>query len=91
MGGYSKEERELIRSASFGRCASCGRKLDKYEAHDILAMGHMSPHQGLALCHDCHENTLTYGNGQRGIFDYYAGSRFSEDFNDDDYFDDDED
>jgi len=74
MGGYSREDRELIWEFSLGKCAMCGAELDEddWEADDILATGHHGPLGGRALCPECHKKTITYGKGQKGIIDYYG-------------------
>jgi len=72
MGSFSKRDREAMRRAQFGRCAFCGRELDEFEAHAILPDVHTNPHVGLALCHECHEKTLTYGKGWKGLTDFYG-------------------
>ena len=73
MGSFSKRDREAMRRVQH-ICAPCQKPLeDNFEAHAIIPGLHNNPHGGLLLCHECHEKTLTYGKGWRGLTDFYGG------------------
>ena len=73
MGHFSKRDREAMRRTQLGLCANCHRPLeDDFEAHAIFPGFHNNPHGGLALCHECHEETVIYGKGWRGLTEIYG-------------------
>jgi len=73
MGGFSKRQRELVKRMQNGRCFGCGKELgDAYEVHAVIPGKHGTVHNAVALCHDCHAKTLTYGKGSKGLTDFYG-------------------
>jgi len=72
MGSFSKRDREAMRRVQ-RICAMCLKPLgDDFEAHALIPGAHNNPHGGILLCHECHEKTLSYRKGWRGLTDYYG-------------------
>ena len=72
MGSFSRRDREAMRRVQH-ICAMCLEPLgDHFEAHAIIPGEHNNPHGGMLLCHECHEKTLSYGKGWRGLTEYYG-------------------
>ena len=72
MGSFSRPDREAMRRVQHV-CAMCLESLgDHFEAHAIIPGEHNNPHGGMLLCHECHEKTLSYGKGWRGLTEYYG-------------------
>lgn len=74
MGGFSQRDRELAKRMQHGLCFNCHEELgDEYEVHAVIPGKHGTVHNAIALCHECHTKTLTYGKGSEGLTDFYLG------------------
>ncbi len=74
MGSFPEDDRQLAKRLQNGRCSRCRGELgEHFEVHAIIPGLHYNVHNAIALCHDCHAETLTYGKGAKGLLDFYLG------------------
>ena len=62
MESFSEEDKNLMRTAQFNRCAMCRKELEdnEGEAHAIHR-SHVYWLNGVLLCKDCHKPNYSYG------------------------------
>ena len=62
MESFSENDKNLMRSAQFNRCAMCRKELEdeEGEAHTIYR-SHVYRLNGVLLCKDCHKTNYSYG------------------------------